>query len=651
MKMLQKMMALILVISMFMGVMVISAGAVEPSNDKVSENDIVDPPIGIKTSVEKGDYQYDVTISVPGDGEAVKIHDEIILIIDASYSCDEEWGDMKNNIIQIGEKVLGGAGRTQMTVISFGMGDYVVAEGVKSVEQLNALLPELPGGLLYGRSSTNCESGFTGAMEYIEGKRAELSKVDVIYISDFGVNTDETERVFDDWKTLATKFGPLLVAQSAFENGVNYGTNLPDAFSLFGTRFEGMTREQILNAVFVDKTVTISDEEYLAFGDQLWADVYEHSGLTRGTAYPISTVERAFVKYDKDHESYIQDIFYYTTYNSKGVTYGDRHNRSIAAGEQLAAMPIVNELYMVRYGNHSQGWWAEKVDSAKYYSATSVADLMSVLSPMVDELSQTNYTNVVITDYMSKWVILDPTSIYIKNDTTGQIIWTVAGGWKEGVEPLTPETPIIVEEVESNQYVADDGKTVETNESGVLYMITWNVKDDCLLRTDNYSLHYVVTVDVDEPGFVAGTEYPANGHTYVEYEEDGRNDIEVPDVTIPAYTVTYLNGDVIMQETDAHMTGDMIPGCEDPEDYIDGDYSYTFVGWELVEGIEGAENTVGTTDLVYKAVYEAELIEEIPDPDVPLGPPQTGDASIIWMVLSVMSGTGLVLLKKREDKE
>ena len=117
MKMLQKMMALILVISMFMGVMVISASAVETSNDTTSENDFVDPPIGIKTSVEKGDYQYDVTISVPGDGEAVKVHDEIILIIDASYSCDEEWGDMKNNIIQIGEKVLGGAGRTQMTVM------------------------------------------------------------------------------------------------------------------------------------------------------------------------------------------------------------------------------------------------------------------------------------------------------------------------------------------------------------------------------------------------------------------------------------------------------------------------------------------------------------------------------------------------------
>ena len=570
-------------------------------------NDHVDPPIGIKTDKEKGEgYQYDVTISVPGDGEEVKIHDEVILIIDASYSCDEEWADMKANIIEIGKNVLGGVGRTQMTVISFGMGDYVVAEGVKTVEDLTALLPELPGGLLYGRSSTNCESGFTGAMEYIQSKESELSKVDVIYISDFGVNTDETERVFDDWQTLATKFGPLTVAQAAFEGAVTYGENLPAAFSVFGDRFDGITGEEILTAAFTNGEVT--DEEFLAFADQLWADVYAYSGLIRGEEYPVSTVERAFVKYDKENGTYIQDAFYYTTYNSKYVTYNDRWNRSTEAGKLLAAMPIVNELYMVRYGNHAQGWWAKNVTGAKYYSADSVAGLLEVLKPMTEELSQTNYTNVVITDYMSKWVLLHTDSIYVQNDTTGEIIWTIKDGWLSETDRPTSKTPVTYEKVDPADYAAG-GDDVIGNTNGDIYVLTWNVKDDCLLRTDNYSLHYVVTVDIDEPGFVPGQEFPANGNTFVDYEKDGHNDIQVPDVTIPAYTVTYLNGQIQLQKTEAHKTGDEIPACETPASYTENGYRYTFARWSLRSGVEGENNTVGNTDLVYEAVYTATLDE------------------------------------------
>ncbi len=570
-------------------------------------NDHIDPPIGIKTDKEKGEgYQYDVTISVPGDGEEVKIHDEVILIIDASYSCDEEWADMKANIIEIGKHVLGGVGRTQMTVISFGMGDYVVAEGVKTVEDLTALLPELPGGLLYGRSSTNCESGFTGAMEYIQSKESELSKVDVIYISDFGVNTDETERVFDDWQTLATKFGPLTVAQAAFEGALTYGENLPAAFSVFGDRFDGMTGEEILTVAFTNGEVT--DEEFLAFAEQLWTDVYAYSGLTRGEEYPVSTVERAFVKYDKENGTYIQDAFYYTTYNSKYVTYNDRWNRSTEAGKLLAAMPIVNELYMVRYGNHAQGWWAKNVTGAKYYSADSVAGLLEVLKPMTEELSQTNYTNVVITDYMSKWVLLHTDSIYVQNDTTGEIIWTIKDGWLSETDRPTSKTPVTCEKVDPADYAAG-GADVIGNTNGDIYKLTWNVKDDCLLRTDNYSLHYVVTVDIDEPGFVPGQEFPANGNTFVDYEVGGHNDIQVPDVTIPAYTVTYLNGQIQLQKTEAHKTGDEIPACETPASYTENGYRYTFARWSLRSGVEGENNTVGNTDLVYEAVYTATLDE------------------------------------------
>ena len=271
------------------------------------------------------------------------------------------------------------------------------------------------------------------------------------------------------------------------------------------------------------------------------------------------------------------------------------------------------------------------------------------------ELSKTNYTDVVITDYMSKWVILDTTSIYIKNDTTGEIIWTIKDGWKSDTDRPTTKTPVIVDVVESNKYIADDGVTEEINKNGVLYKLTWNVKDDCLLRTDNYSLHYVVTVDTAEEGFVPGVEYPANGHTYVEYEEDGHNDIDVPDVTVPAYTVTYLNGNVTLQKTYPLVTGDEIPDCEDPDEYTDGDDLYIFSGWKLVSGTEGADGTVGTTDLVYEAVYTLSDDVIIDDGDTPLDPtpnvPKTGDnedlALAMFGMLLSLAAIAVVLKNKK----
>ena len=319
---------------------------------------------------------------------------------------------------------------------------------------------------------------------------------------------------------------------------------------------------------------------------------------------------------------------------------------------------------------------------------------------MYEDLSNTNYTNVVITDYMSKWVILDPTSISIKNDTTGKTIWTIKNGWVEGVEkPTTAEPPVVVTLVDPADYAAG-GVDVIGNMNGDIYKLTWHVKDDCLLRTDSYSLHYNVTVDVAEEGFVPGVEYPANGNTYVDYEKDGHNDIAVPNVTIPAYTVTYLDsGNVVLQKTEAHKTGDAIPVCENPPS--------NFIGWRLIRGTEGENNTVGTTDLVYLAIYEGEnpnppappsdptpdpdptpndppyivipdgpvpqgpapeledisdedaplaaLPEEILDEEIPLADvPKTGDASALWLALSALSGAslaGVSLLgrKKREE--
>ena len=633
----------------------------------------VDPPIGIKTDKEQGsDNKYDVTIAVPGDGEAVKVHDEVILVIDGSYSLDTEWPKMKETINAIASKVLGGAGRTQMTIIAFGMGDNIFAEGIKTVDELNAKLENmpLPGNLLYGRSSTNCEAGFNAALKYIQEKQDKLSNVDVIFISDGKINTDEHEDVFDNpsanWMSELTDMQVAEYARwalmtwsyggNSYYNSCDYIINGKAKPSPAFTKvFEGKTAAEV-KAEYYDDTAAefqANYQIYLEWANEVYTNVYKEAGLTRGKAYPISVVERAFVSYDKANGTRVQDLFY--AYLNAVRDYDDLFTRTPAAAEKLAACQLVNELYLVRYTNHWKGEWMTKVNGAKYYSAANVAALVDVIQPLTAELSKTNYTDVVITDYMSKWVILDTTSIYIKNDTTGEIIWTIKDGWKSDTDRPTSKTPVIVDIVESNKYIADDGVTEEINKNGVLYKLTWNVKDDCLLRTDNYSLHYVVTVDTAEEGFVPGVEYPANGHTYVEYEEDGHNDIDVPNVTIPAYTVTYLNGDVTLQKTYPLVTGDEIPDCEDPDEYTDGDDLYIFSGWKLVSGTEGADGTVGTTNLVYQAVYTLSDDVIIDDGDTPLNPtpnvPKTGDnedlALAMFGMLLSLAAIAVVLKNKK----
>ena len=97
------------------------------------------------------------------------------------------------------------------------------------------------------------------------------------------------------------------------------------------------------------------------------------------------------------------------------------------------------------------------------------------------------------------------------------------------------------------------------------------------------------------------------------------------DITLVAqweklYTVTYKSGNKVVQQFTSLKTGDEIPDADDLDDSFE---YFAFEGWSLTKGIEGRRGTVGTTDLVYTAVFEtnAEDDEEVilEDEDVPLG--------------------------------
>ncbi len=473
-----------------------------------------------KTAAINDDGSYKVSLKVPGqDGD--NKHDEVILMVDGSYSGDDEWNSMVDAIVTIGQTVLNGNGNTQLTLMAFGMGDNEVLVHVKDVETLAAALGELPGSLLYGRSSTNCEAGFTGVAEYIAAHDETLNDAHVIYITDGEVNTDEHVSNFYDWKHNGWhRFSEELIITANFEaecGAIMEGANRSHAFvTVFG--------EGDVETIFANATYEMMD----AYNAQIWADVYAEAGLDPNGEHPVSDVERAFVDYDNKHNTYVQDNFYYALI---GRTYPNRTQRTIDAGNALAAMEQVKSLYIV--DNNRTTAWMQTVGGENFIPAGSVANLIPALAGALTNLATTPFNDVVVTDYMSKWVILDPASVAVVDDTTGEAIWTAVDGWLiEDGRPTAAE-PVIIEKVSAAKY-ALGGADVVGNAHGDIYKLTWSVKDGAMLRSENYHLEYNVTLDTQEPGYVAGLNYPANGDTTVDYKdengEDKTEDIKVPEV-------------------------------------------------------------------------------------------------------------------------
>ena len=499
--------------------------------------------------IDRETNRFEVEIAVPGeDGD--KRHDEVILMVDGSYSMDNEWPAMKEAITTIGKTVLNGSGNTQLTLMAFGMGDNEVLVHVKDANELAAALGELPGNLLYGRSSTNCEAGFTGVAEYIANHDETLNEVNVIFISDGNINTDETPRDFYyNWRKFSTRFGAETVAQAAFEDAVTYGENLPAAFAVvFGDRFAGATSEDILTRAFTNGEVT--KDEFFAFADQVWADVYAYSGLVPGVEYPVSDAERAFVKYDKEMGTYIQDAFYYSTYKSSYVTYGNRWNRTSAAAEALAALDQVAAMYVVDYDGYT-AWMDTGITSEKstFVQSNGIAGLCEALQGALTDLAKTPFNDVYVTDYMSKWVNLDATTLKIVDNSTGEVIWTAADGWLVDNAPTAKNPPVVVELVDPADY-ANGGADVADNTSGDIYKLTWYVKDGAMLRSDTYSLKYEVIVDTAEEGFEYNKEYPANGNTDLHYKDENGEEKEKPIEVPPVDGVKTTVDEIVINKID-----------------------------------------------------------------------------------------------------
>ncbi|MBQ8263764.1 MAG: S-layer homology domain-containing protein, partial [Oscillospiraceae bacterium] len=112
------------------------------------------------------------------------------------------------------------------------------------------------------------------------------------------------------------------------------------------------------------------------------------------------------------------------------------------------------------------------------------------------------------------------------------------------------------------------------------------------------------------------------------------------ELDIPTYSVSWIDGSKTLQYVDGLESGDDIPADPaDPTRAQVGNTAYRFIGWTLTEGTEGADGTIGSSDLVYKADYSAITLKpeikdeednkddeedddlvDIPDDNTPLAP-------------------------------
>lgn len=458
------------------------------------------------TTIIDGKERFEVKTQVAWK-DGIKLHDEVIVMIDGSYSTDDDWYTIRRAILKIGEKTFENSkGNTFITVMTFGTGDNFVVKHAKTLKQLNEKLPEVPGQLLYGRDFSNGEAGFTGITEYIKNHDDTLNKGHIVYITDGEVNTDETKYVFDNWihNAWLKKDALTLAKWSIQEELAKYGEGTAKLSNAYLTAFGDLDM------------ASWDEEKIMKWANQVWADVYAYSKMTLGREYAISDTERAFVKYDKENGTHIQEIFYYTTW---GRDYPNAVKRTATKGNALAKNEKISHMYMVDI-NKASTWMIDMASSANNVSiheAGSISNLLETLDGILTDLGYVSGSEVTVVDYISKWVNLDTSSIRVIDNNSGKTIWTSANGWHISKNrPTSQETPVIVEMLPINKY-DDGGPNVLGNVNDVIYKLTWYVKDGEDFEDYNYSLAYIVDVDIHETNFTYNTEYPSNGYSTINY--------------------------------------------------------------------------------------------------------------------------------------
>lgn len=526
-----------------------SAAAAEPG-------DLTFGALGKKTAEPlAGPGEYEITVSVPG-AVSTEGYNEVIVMVDASTSQSGNFENLKTMLLQLGKTILREDGSMRLTLMGFGFGPRTAVTFVRysTMEERFALITQ--DDLMQGRSATNCEGAFAHIEEYINNS-PDLLETFVIFTSDGGTNMDDTPIDFTTWTEHPEWYfqGWDVVTIASYIAGthadylVSGGKTLGALSKVYP---EQCVRLELARATGDTETYSaIVDELYnaitadtasaTAFINAVWSCVFEEAGMTfaPGYLYPARQVEKAFIDYYRKYVGEDSGLFgsfcdsFYVLLMNLGYSLPDHHSkatkgaRAAAACDRVSAMDKVKEVYLIGYsgtGVADKSWmnpdstsYAKVVngDNATYLSSKDYPALIQEVTTLGQSIAQTVYSNVTVTDPMSKWVDLDPDSIRIYLDDT--LIYQYGQGWLID-NPPTAEEPITI-----TPYGEDN------------YQITWKIKDGPLLYTDRYYLKYHVAVDETVDGFQSGAAYPANDPTKVTYTDENGNpqeeQVTVPDVS------------------------------------------------------------------------------------------------------------------------
>lgn len=541
-------------------------------NDLTNEHEmnlekLTSSKISIKDANRVGEY--DIKISMPGDEEKVSGYN-FLFVMDASYSTDEEWKQMREAVLDTVDLLLSPnladkdkEVTNRVALMTFGMGEHLIIPFTKDEKKFtDTLVEDIGGGLLYpGRSATNNEVGFTGACKYIEKYAADMKSdgIDVtkdntyvIYLSDGNSNLNEKEVNFYEVakKSYAAKqreylYYGYMVTESYPDANVNEVIikNIDEVKELYLTETgnvvdkENLTLETVITEIgskqsFIDLLNSQIDELYQEIGYDIEKGVYSVSEYERLiNYYPFSD--------NRTVQVYLENMFYMPI-KAFGSNEVENADRAISAGFKLSeiahiytigfnlwradAGKIMNpefaggtydkQTFTPNYTLDNDGNKVINHFSEGYYSST--ADTVKLyLKQVSDKIIYRNYKNATIVDYTSKWVIpMDTNGDSVFNEL--DIVVENAGSIVENPN-LTVEK-LSKEELEQLASLDDKDLAISDNTNNDIYRITFKVEDK-LTAVDKYTITYKVKVDTQENGFVSNTEYVANGKTTLTYDE------------------------------------------------------------------------------------------------------------------------------------
>lgn len=524
---------------------------------------------------------FDVQISVPGkDYEEIQ-GNNIIIVMDGSYSTDGNWSTMRQAVLDAVEALLPSSVKEEnvnrVALLSFGMGSHIniPLTNDKSLFYDVENLPSDKGGSLLrpGRSSTNIEVGFSGAKKYLESLSEEdtrsIEQTYVIFISDGAVNMSEAE--FDFYELAKTKYFKNVVNSflgvsavydeviktEGYENTYAHEfvhSTISKVKELYNTYYEDgdsktleemlMTLDSNYSEVMNEFKTNLVDDLYDLIGyDRLVKKTYSPGDYERLINAVLFSTNDVYYHYEEVTDSngnpaYQLVVSRERVYNVNGKVINDPLNsafedtyyqpifiainkgeesvtRAINAGKDLSE---ISTIYTIGVGVGSKGKRVLDQNLESYsskYIESNIDKIGESFEDLIYPIVKTNYRNVELVDYTSKWVIpvdingdlvFDSKDIVVKN-SDGNVVNASIKVEKLGLEDiknsLDPE--------------------ILGNTNGDIYKITWLV-GEYLHSWDQYSLSYKVKVDTQEEGFESYHEdeklntYKANGEVTLTYD-------------------------------------------------------------------------------------------------------------------------------------